>query len=151
MSRPRFKMRKTEDPGQDPHWQDVTLPSSWQHLRPVPYKWDSLQQVSASHEKSPLHMTSLRPAQAPPTPTEAWVMTRGVSLVHERLQHDAWVNDSPRHANAPTGGPCKQSAPTRALMRVCPAAQPSHLHHIELCHTQALPEALKHPLRRALD
>jgi hypothetical protein len=27
MSRPRFKMRRTEDPGQDPHWQDIMLPT----------------------------------------------------------------------------------------------------------------------------
>jgi hypothetical protein len=38
--------------------------------------------------------------------------------------------------------------PTRALMRVCPAAQPSHHHHLQLCHTQASPEALKHPYDR---
>jgi hypothetical protein len=76
-------------------------------------------------------------------------MTRGVSLGHERLHRDAWGNDSPRHANAPAGGPCKQLASTRALMRVCPAAKPSHQHHLQLCHTQASPEALKHPLRQA--
>jgi hypothetical protein len=29
------------------------------------------------------------------------------------------------------------------------AVQPSHQHHLQLCHTQAQPEALKHPLRRA--
>jgi hypothetical protein len=33
-------------------------------------------------------------------------------------------------------------------MRVCPAAQPSHQHHLSLCHTQTQLEALKHPLRR---
>jgi hypothetical protein len=66
---------------------------------------------------------------------------------HERLRHDAWGNDSLRHANAPAGDPCKQLALTRALMRVCQAAQPSHQHHLQFCHTQASPEALKHPLR----
>jgi hypothetical protein len=93
-------------------------------------------EVSTSHE-------------LPPTPTEVWAMTRSASLVHERLHHDAWGNDSPHHANALAGGPCKQLAPPRALMRVCPAVQPSHQHHLQLCHTQASPEALKHPLRRA--
>jgi hypothetical protein len=73
-------------------------------------------------------------------------MTRGVSLGHERLHHDVWRNNSPHHAKAPTGGPCKQLAPTRALMQVCLAARPSHQHHLQLCHTQASLEALKHPL-----
>jgi hypothetical protein len=144
MSRLRFKTRKTEDPGQDPHWQDVTLPTSWQHLRPVPHKRDPLQQVSASHDKSPPRTASLRP-----TSTEVWATTRGASLEHGRLHHDAWGNDSPRHAKAPAAGPCKQLAPTRALMQVCPAAQPSHQHHLQPCLTQASPEALKHPLPRA--
>jgi hypothetical protein len=79
MSSPRFKTRKTEDPGQDLHWQDVMLPTSWQHLRSVPYKRDPLRQVSTSHDKSPSRTqvssshdkyppltTSLRPARAPP-------------------------------------------------------------------------------------
>jgi hypothetical protein len=74
-------------------------------------------------------------------------MTRGVRRGHERLYHDAWGTSSPRHANAPAGGPCKQLIPTGALMRVCPAAQPSHQHHLQLCHMQASPEALKHPLQ----
>jgi hypothetical protein len=133
MSRPRFKMRKTEDPGQDPHWQDIMLSTSWQHLRPVPHKRDPLQQVSASHEKSPPCTTSLclaREVSASrellPTPTEVWAMTRDTSMGHKSLHHDAWGNDSSRHAKAPTSGPCKQLAPTRALMRVCPAAQPTH-------------------------
>jgi hypothetical protein len=97
MSMPRFKMRETEDLSQDPHWQDVTLPTSWQHLRPVPYKRDSLRQVSprttslclarefsASHDKSPPRACS------PPTSTEAWAMTRYESLGCECLHHNAW-------------------------------------------------------------
>jgi hypothetical protein len=55
-------------------------------------------------------------------------MTHDTSLGHERLHHDMWGNDSPRHANAPAGGPCKQLAPTRALMRVCPL----HSHPINI-------------------
>jgi hypothetical protein len=78
-------------------------------------------------------------------------MTHGTSLTHERLHHDAWGDDYQRHANAPTGGSCKQLALARALMWVCPAAQPSHQHHLQLCHTQASPKALKHPLQRAQD
>jgi hypothetical protein len=55
------------------------LPTSWQHLRSVPYKRDPLRQVSTSHDKSPSRTqvssshdkyppltTSLRPARAPP-------------------------------------------------------------------------------------
>jgi hypothetical protein len=98
MSRPRFKTRKTEDPGQDPHWQDATIPTSWQHLWPVPHKGDSpstslrlARQVSASHG-------------LPSTLTSVWAMTRGASLRREHLRYDAWENDSPRHAYAPAGG-----------------------------------------------
>jgi hypothetical protein len=53
MSRPRFKMRKSEDPDQDPHWQDVMFST-------VPYKRGSPRQVSASHDKSPPHTSSFR-------------------------------------------------------------------------------------------
>jgi hypothetical protein len=143
MSRPRLKTRKTEDPGQDPHWQYIMLPTSWQHLRPFPHKRDPLRQVSASHDKSP------RRTSSPLTPTETWATTRSASLGRECLHRDAWGNNSPLHAKTPAGGPCKQLAPTRALIRVCPATQPSHRHHLQLCHTQASLEALKHPLRQA--
>jgi hypothetical protein len=50
--------RKVEDPGQDPHSQDVQSPSIWLHLRPDPYKRDP--------DKSPSRMTSLRLARPPP-------------------------------------------------------------------------------------
>jgi hypothetical protein len=122
MSRPRFKTRRTEHPGQDPHWQDVKSPTSWQHLRPVPYKRDSPRQVPASHEKSPPRTTSLRLArqvsashdkslprttsllhELSPTPTGAWAMTRGTSLGREHHHRNMWGNDSPRHANTPAG------------------------------------------------
>jgi hypothetical protein len=89
------------------------------------------------------------PREPPLTPTGVWATTFGASLGRGHLHHDAWGTDSPRHASAPAGGLRKQLAPTRASMRVCPAARPSHRHHLRLCHTQASPEALKHPLRRA--
>jgi hypothetical protein len=53
-------------------------------------------------------------------------MTRGSSLGHECLHHDAWGNDSPRHAITPAGDPCKRLAPARALMRFCLAATLPH-------------------------
>jgi hypothetical protein len=84
-----------------------------------------------------------------PTLTEAWATTSGATPRHEHLHCNAWGTDSPRHAGTPTGGPSEQLAPTGALMRVCSAAQPSHRHHLQPCYTQAPPEALKHPLRRA--
>jgi hypothetical protein len=31
----RFKTRRTKDPSQDQHWQDVSFPASWELLRPV--------------------------------------------------------------------------------------------------------------------
>jgi hypothetical protein len=52
MSKQRFKTRRNKDPGQDLYRQDVMLPTSWQHLQPVPYKRNPLRQVSASHDKS---------------------------------------------------------------------------------------------------
>jgi hypothetical protein len=112
--------------------------------------------VSTSHDKSLPRTTSLClarqdsvPRELPLTPTGAWTTTRGASLGRKRLHHDTWGTDSPQQASAPASGLRKQMAPTRALMQVCPAAQPSHRHHLQLCHTQASPEALKHPLRRA--
>jgi hypothetical protein len=161
MSRPRFKTRRTEHPGQDPHWQDVKSPTSWQHLRPVPYKRDSPRQVPASHEKSPPRTTSLR-------------LARQVSASHDKSLARALPNSNwcvghdtrheprarappPKHVGERFPAPCKytswqsceQLALTRALMLVCPAARPSNQHHLQLCHAQAQPEALKHPLRRA--
>jgi hypothetical protein len=68
-------------------------------------------QVSASRNKSLPRTTSLRLArqvsashELPPTLTGVWAVTRGTSLRHEHLHHNAWGNDSPRHANAPAGG-----------------------------------------------
>jgi hypothetical protein len=57
MSRPRFKMRRTEDPSQDPHWQDVRSPASWLTSS---LQVGSPRQVSASHDKSPPRTTTLR-------------------------------------------------------------------------------------------
>jgi hypothetical protein len=93
------------------------------------------QQVSASYDESPPHTISLRFAredsilrELPLIPTGAWATTRGASLGRKRLHHDVWATDSPHHASAPAGGLRKQLAPTRALMQVCSAAQPSHHH-----------------------
>jgi hypothetical protein len=33
----KAKTQDEEDPGQDPHWQDIVFPTSWEHLLPVPY------------------------------------------------------------------------------------------------------------------
>jgi hypothetical protein len=100
MSRPRFKMRRTEDPGQDPHWQDVKSPTSWKHLRPVPTRGIP-RQVSASHGKSPSRTTSLHLTrevsashELSPAPTGAWATTRGASLGHEHHHCNAWGSDS---------------------------------------------------------
>jgi hypothetical protein len=138
MSRPIFKTRRTEDPGK-------THTGKMSSLRPVPYKRDPprslrlAQQVTASHNKSPPrttspgsdwcvgHDTRVEPGARAPPPKR----------VGERFpapcKHTSWRS-------------CKQLAPTRALMLVCPAARPSHQHHLPFCHTQAQPEALKHPL-----
>jgi hypothetical protein len=79
MSRSKFKTRRTKDPDQDPHRQDVRSPTSWQHLRPVPHKRDP-------PEKSPPRTRSLRLARQvsamhdlPPALAGMWAMTRGAS------------------------------------------------------------------------
>jgi hypothetical protein len=159
-------MRRTQDPGQDPHWQDILFLTSWERLRPVPSKRDLLRQISVSHDKSPPRMTSLRlarevsashnfppevsvPRELPLTRAGAWATARSASPGCGRVHHDGWGTDSPRHATTLAGSRRKQLAPTGALMRVCSAAQPSHRQHLQLCRTQASPEALEHPLRRA--
>jgi hypothetical protein len=48
----KSRTRRTEDLGQDPHWQDVRSSASWLHLRPVPYKRDP-------HDKSLPRTTTL--------------------------------------------------------------------------------------------
>jgi hypothetical protein len=48
-------------------------------------------QVSASYELSPAL-------------TSAWAITHGVILGHDHHHRNAWGNDPPRYANAPTGG-----------------------------------------------
>jgi hypothetical protein len=152
MSMPRFKVRKTEDPDQDPHWQDVMFPTSWQHLRSASHKRDPLRQVSASHDKSPPRTTSLGLArqvstshELPPTPTEAWAMTHDASLGHERLHHDAWGNDSPRHAKAPWR-PMQAAGPDKSLnaglpgRRAIPSTSSPTLPHASFARgTQAPP------------
>jgi hypothetical protein len=77
MSRPRFRTRRTKDPSQDPHWQDVRSPTSWQHLRPIPHKRDPPREVSASHD-------------LPPAPIGMWDMTRGTSQGREHQHQRAW-------------------------------------------------------------
>jgi hypothetical protein len=77
-------------------------------------------------------------------------MTHSATPGRGRLHHDAWGTDSPRHASAPAGDRREQLAPTGALMQVYSAAHPFHHHHLQPCHAQALSEALKNPLRRAL-
>jgi hypothetical protein len=92
--------------------------------------------VSASHDKSP-------------PPTGAWARMHGTSPRREHHHRRVWGDNSPRHASTTAGGHAKQLTPTRVLMLAWPAERPSHRHHLPLFHTQAQPEALKHPLRRA--
>jgi hypothetical protein len=80
MSRPRFRTRRTEDPGQDPHWQDVQSQASWFHLRPIPYKRDP-------HDKSPPRMRSLLLAQ--PAPDFDWCMGHCTRREHHHCTTDA--------------------------------------------------------------
>jgi hypothetical protein len=62
VSRPRFRTRRTGDPGQDPHWQDIRSLASWLHSDQFPARGIT-RQVFASHDKSPPRTTSLRPAR----------------------------------------------------------------------------------------
>jgi hypothetical protein len=108
-------------------------------------------QLVASRTSSPLEEP---PRQAPP---------RTTSLRFTRQVRSRLARGPRRTARAPpptrveeristpwrynSWRPCRRPAPIRALMLVWPAAQPSHRHHLLLRHTQAQPEALKHPLR----
>jgi hypothetical protein len=74
MSRPRFKTRRTKDPNQDPHWQDVQSLASWLHLRPVPNKRDP-------HDKSPTHTRSLHLAR--PHSGSGWYVGHDVRCEHK--------------------------------------------------------------------
>jgi hypothetical protein len=129
MSRPRFRTRRTEDTGQDPHWQDVQSPASWLHLgktsslRPVGCISNQFptrgipttslrlaREVFVSHEKSPPRTTSLyltREVSAslnlPRAPTGAWAMAHSASPRLEHHRRRMWGNDSPRHANTTVG------------------------------------------------
>jgi hypothetical protein len=155
MSRPRFKTKRTEDPGKYPHWQDVQSPASLQHLRPVPHKRDPpdesppcttslylAREVSTSHDKSPPRMTS---------PGSNWCVGHDTRCEpRARAPPPKRVGERfPAPCKYTSRRSCKQLAPTRALMLVCPAARPSHQYHLPLCHMQAQHESLKHPLRRA--
>jgi hypothetical protein len=72
MSMPRFRTRRTEDPSQDPHWQDIQYPTSWLHLRPVPYKRVPTTSLRFTREVSTSH-------DLPPTPTGVWATAHDAS------------------------------------------------------------------------
>jgi hypothetical protein len=134
MSRPRFKTRKTEDPGQDPHWQDVMLP---QHIRPVPHKRDP-------PDKSPPRTTNLRLARAPPD--SDWGMG------HDTRQEAEARAPPPRRVGERFPAPCKGTS-----WRPMQAASPDESLNAGLIGCTAIPstsyptlpsasfaEALKH-------
>jgi hypothetical protein len=152
-SRQRFRRRRTEDPGQDPHRQDVQSSAIWLHLRPFPYKRDPrdnspprttslflARQISALHDKSLPRTTNLRlqlvrgpqcAAQGPSTTTDE----RGGAIPH--------VMQVQQLAAMQAAHPDKSL--NAGLTSCVTIPSPSSL----AMPTQALPEALKHPLRRA--
>jgi hypothetical protein len=80
-----------EDPNQDTHWQDVKSPTSWWHLRPVPYKRDP-------PDKSPPRTSSprLRMVRGPRHAVRAWGMStttemRGGAIPHAMQMHQLAV------------------------------------------------------------
>jgi hypothetical protein len=141
----KAKIQEEEDPG------PRSRPSLARH--PVPDQLGASTTSSLQEGPPPTNLRLARqvsvPRELPLTQAGAWTTARSASPGCGRVHHDAWGTDSPRHATTPAGGRRKQLAPTGALMRVCSAAQPSHRHHLQLCRTQASPEALEHPLRRA--
>jgi hypothetical protein len=84
----------------------------------------------------------------PPTPTEAWAATRGVTSGRGRLHHDAWGNQFPTPCKHTSRRPTRAAGPDRSLNAGLLSCTAIHRHHLQLCRTQASPEALKHPLRR---
>jgi hypothetical protein len=171
MSRPRFKTTRTEDPGQDPPWQDVESSGSWLHLWPVPHKRDPhdkslprttslclARQVSTSHDKSPPRTTrthlarqvsASRDHSPPRTTTLRLWLVRGPWRMAWAPPPTRVGERFPMPCKYNSWRPCKQLTPTRALMLAWPTMWPSHRHHLPLCHAQAQPEALEYPLRRA--
>jgi hypothetical protein len=103
----------------------VASPTSFPLEEPSP------QQVSASHDKSPPRTTSLRVARqvrlrlvcGPGRTAQATLPMREEERISTSRGNNSWR-------------PCRQPAPSRALMQVRLAAQPSHHHHLPLCHTQ---------------
>jgi hypothetical protein len=90
MSRPRFRTRRTEDSSQDPHWQDIQSPTSWLHLRPVPYKRDPQDKSLPRTRSRRLARKVSALLDLPPAPTCAWSMTHGASLGREHHYRHTW-------------------------------------------------------------
>jgi hypothetical protein len=139
---PRFKTRRTRTP-----------------VKTITGKMSCSRLVVTSSDQFPTRGT---PSDKSLPRTTSYSFARAVSASDPGASHTTWRDPgagapppqrvgggSPCHANTPAGAPQRQLAPTGALMRLRPAAQPSNHHHLQPCSTQAPPEALKHPLRRA--
>jgi hypothetical protein len=106
-------------------------------------------QVFASHEKSPPCTRSLRLAR-PPSGSDWYVGHDTRCELRARAPPPTRMREwFPAPCKYNSWQPSKQLTPIRDLMQAWLAARPSHRHHLPLCHTQARPEALEHPLRRA--
>jgi hypothetical protein len=109
MSMPRFKTRRTKDPGQDPHWQDVQSLASWLHLQPVPYKRNP-------HDKSLPHTRSLRLARQV-SDSEWYVGHDTRRELRARGPPPTRVGERfPAPCKYNSWRPCKKLTPTRALI-----------------------------------
>jgi hypothetical protein len=108
----------------------------------------SPRQVSTLHDKSPPRTTSLRPTRevrlrlvcGPGHTTQAKVRAPPPTRVGERFPTPCKYN---------SWRPCKQLTPNKSLNAGLTGWRPSNRHQLPLCHKQAQPEALKHPLQHA--
>jgi hypothetical protein len=112
-----------------------------------PTRWTPSEQSPPSTTSLRLTRQAARSHEQFPTSSEAWSTTRGAT--------PGWnVFTATRGGPIPRAMQAQQLVAVRAAgpdrsLNVCTTAQPSHRHHLQLCSTQASPEALKHPLRRA--
>jgi hypothetical protein len=153
-------MRRTEDPCQDRHWQDVLFSTSWEHLRlvpllegPPPSSLRLARQVFSLHDKSSPRTASLRLARQAahshelfPSPTEAWAMTRGAAPRCKRLLRDTWgliPRTMQTHQLAAGASIWPREDLNTALLNCAPVTSPSPLTLQHACFargTQAPPK-----------
>jgi hypothetical protein len=120
--------------------------------RPSLARGPVLSQTTASPTSFPLEGPSHD--KSPPRTTSLWLWLvrrpRGTTRVTLPMREEERISTS-RGNNS--WRPCWWPAPARALMQVWQAAEPSHHHHLQLCHTQDSTRGTQAPstMRTSLD